>query len=102
MPIPEGAEEILVTALIGVEDDADNLRVAGVTAADSIIRRVVNKPLSIPYLRFGDSGDSLESQLHAPEAAGTELGELLSGRGHVIVGALSNARAGRSRCRSHP
>jgi hypothetical protein len=100
--IPEGAEEVVVGAVGGVEEDADDLGVAGGPGADGLVGRVVEGALGVADLGAGHAGNALEGELDAPEAAGAELRELLPRRNRIIIRALRDGGGGRGRGREQP
>lgn len=57
---------------------------------DVLVARLMEVALAVTDLRLGDAGDSLVGQFDAPEASGTELGELLAGSGKVFVWGLGD------------
>lgn len=93
MTSPKTVQQILVVAVIRVVLNPHYLRMACIAAAYVPITRIVNKALGISDFRLGHAWYSLEGKLHAPEAASTELRELLTGGRDVIVGTLGDAGA---------
>lgn len=93
MARPEGVEEVVVLAGGRVVLHADDLVVVCGAGADVLVGRIVDVALAVADLRARDSRHALERELHAPEAAGAELRELVPRRGLVLVGPL------RQRCR---
>lgn len=91
---PEKIEQILIAALLGIELNPNHLRMVRRPRANVAVTRIVQKPLAVPDLRLRHARNPLESQLHAPEAAGAELRELLPRRRDVVVGALRDGGGG--------
>lgn len=92
MANPKGIEKIFVAALVGIELNSDDLGVVGGACADVVVSGIMEEPLAVSDFRLRDAWNSLEGELHAPEASGAELRELLARRRDVVVGALSDGR----------
>lgn len=99
---PEDVEEVVELAGGDVVVDADDLVVVGGAGADVLVGRVVEVPLAVSHLGASHAGDALERELHAPEAPGAELRELVPGRRAVLIGALRQRRRRRRRPRASP
>lgn len=92
MPRPEGIKQVLVLARPGIVLNPNDLIVVRHPRAHILIARLVEVPLAIPHLRLRHPRNPLERELHAPEAPGPELRELLPRRGYIVVGALRDRR----------
>ena len=101
MARPEGVEEVVELAGGGVVLHADDLVVVRGAGADVLVGRLVEVALAVADLGARDSRHALERELHAPEAAGAELRELVPGRGLVLVGPLRQRRR-RARAAAQP
>ena len=76
MARPEGGQQGLVRANDGVVVEPHHFRVARLSGANVFVARLVEVALRVAHFRLDDSGDALEGQLHAPEAARAELSQL--------------------------
>src|SRR5205823_11939399 len=74
--LPEGAQQLVVADLVGVELDLDRLGMTGRVRADLLVGGIVSVAACVSDGRGDDAGQSPERRLYAPEATGRECGFL--------------------------
>lgn len=94
MPGPEHVKQSIEAALLRVILNPNDLRMVRGPRTHILIGGIVKEPLGVPDLSLCHARGSLKRELHAPETTRSELCELLTRGGNVVVWTLSNRRVG--------
>lgn len=91
MPGPKHVKQSTIPTLLGIILNPNHLGVVRGAGADVVVGGIMHKALCVPHLRLRHARNSLEGELHAPEATRAELSELLPRSWEVVVGSLGDS-----------